>query len=102
MANIEHDQSYSYEVLKCLFQDALRKFGKARRTIQNMSYNVQDGFIVLDGNGVAWRIETTATVIIPDLPFTSDKQAAAFCPNCTRAMPTAMPVCGICQYLERI
>lgn len=102
MANIEHDHSYSYEVLKCLFQDAMRKFGKARRTIQNMSYNIEDGFIVLDGNGVAWRIETTATVIIPDLAATSDDLAAAFCPNCTRAMPTEAALCGICQYLDRI
>jgi len=93
------DHSFSTEVLKCLFQDAMRNFGKAKRCFKSMSYDMEQGFIVTDCNDVTWQIMTVAKVQIPTFKVINDKDAKQFCVECNRGI---IDRCETCDYLKRI
>lgn len=105
MSKIELDSEFPSYVLINLFLDAIRKFGKYKE-VKSMSYDVENGLVVVDGNDVVWNLEVNAKVILPDELIeensVSDNNANKFCVECDRAINSNDEVCSICQYLNKI
>jgi hypothetical protein len=103
MLKIELDSEIPSYVLINLFLDAIRKFGKYKE-VKSMTYDVENGLVVVDANDVIWNLEVNAKVILPDelIESVSDNNAHKFCVECDRAMDSDEEVCGVCQYLNKI
>lgn len=105
MGEINLDSGFPSFVLIHLFKDAMAKFGKSGKLIDQMDYNVVDGLTVVDDKGVNWKIEVNAKVIIPESLKTnrvSDEEAKQFCVECTWGIRDNESLCDVCKYLDKI
>ena len=106
MGRIDLGSDFPSFVLIHLFKDAMAKLGRSRKaTIAGMDYDAVEGFTVTNQDGVKWKVEVNAKVVIPQelkdqrIP---DEKTTRFCVECTAGVPEDRSTCAVCEYLGRI
>ena len=106
MGNINLGSDFASYVLIHLFKDAMAKFGKSKKvSIVSMNYDAVEGLTIVNKDGVEWKLEVNAKVLIPQKlkdKIVKDKEAKCFCVECTRGIAEEKSLCPVCEYLEKI